>query len=149
MAEGLTRAQIRAAFITALQTDGTVTAIVPSGSIYAARTQPLPVASLPAISVYVDRSRKVLELDDGSQVMVADTDVVVIFECVETSSSVEVPLDFVETIEAAILGSSTIRTLNNLLAISDVDTVTVQVTDGDVDIGGAASTFTLRHLRSY
>ena len=59
------------------------------------------------------------------------------------------PLDFVETIEAAILGSSTIRTLNNLMAISDVDTVTVQVTDGDVDIGGAASTFTLRHMRSY
>lgn len=149
MAEGLTRAQIRAAFIAALQASSAVTAVVPSGSIYAARTQPLPVASLPAISVYVDRSRKVLELDDGSQTMVADTDVVVIFECVETSSSVEVPLDFVETIEAAILGSATIRALNNLMAISDVDTVTVQATDGDVDIGGAASTFTLRHMRSY
>lgn len=149
MAEGLTRAQIREAIIAALQADATVTAVVPSGSIYAARTQPLPVASLPAISVYVDRSRKVLELDDGSQVMVCDTDVVVVFLCKEVASSVEAPLDFVETIEVAILGSATIRTLNNLLSISDVDTVTVQVTSGEYDLGGAASTFTLRHMRSY
>lgn len=149
MAEGLTRAQIRTAIITALQATAAVTAVVPSGSIYAARTQPLPVSALPAISVYVDRSRKVLELDDGSQAMVCDTDVVVIFECVEVGGSVEERLDFVETIEAAILGSATIHALDNLMAISDADTVTVQVTDGDVDIGGAASTFTLRHMRSY
>ncbi|OHD28034.1 MAG: hypothetical protein A2Y38_03435 [Spirochaetes bacterium GWB1_59_5] len=149
MAEGLTRAQIRAAIIAALQSDATVTAIVQSASIYAARTQSLETIALPAISVFVDRSRKALELDDGSQVMVCDTDVVVVFLCKEVSSSVEAPLDFVETIEAAILGSAAIRTLDNLLAISDVDTVTVQVTAGEYDLGGAASTFTLRHMRSY
>ncbi len=149
--DGLTSAQIRAATVTALQADATVTAIVASGNIVPSRSIPLTSADGPSIIVWAGRERLVPAADqsDGMQVMAVESDVIVDFTAPEVGADIEALLDSIDVITAALLSSSTwMRLWNNGPPDCDIPD-RWRNTDGDRFWGQAQAIFTVRHLRAY
>lgn len=147
--DGLTRAQIRAATVTALQADATLTAQIPAGHILSADSVPLTDADDKTIVVWTERQR--LDSDGGAvgfAEYATDTDVVVQLTCPDTSGASEAALDLCDLALSALLSSQTWMT-QWTGGRPQVDVEPFRLDGGDRMWVGAVIRLTCRHLRGY
>ncbi len=149
--DGLTRAQIRAATVAALQAAAPVGGLVPSGSVLDAVKTPITYDDGPTIVVWTDaQDMQPATLDaDGMQVYAVETDVVVELRAPGTTGSEETAADVADAMIAALLESQT------WMELSDNGVPSIRISEPWRDDSGdrvwacVGMVVTLRHLRAY
>lgn len=149
--DGLTRAQIRATTLAALQASTALTAIIPADHIFDSRLTPTVYADGATITVWTDgqRGQPIGMASAGYQVWGVDTDVVCELRAPGTAGTEETMADVADTMIAALLESAAwIAQADNGPPVWTVSEP-FRSNDGDRPWVGIHLLVTLSHLRAY